>query len=768
MKYKMLDLNEYAKLFKRQGILRKIISVSIKLIIVMVMLSVVFYLVSIPRPKIDSYETKEFSYEGTKNIENFVFDKDTGKFHIVTDSGSIWKSESDSKEAEEDEIAKGINRIMMQSQLAIRYSDKDSRVYIATSLVNALSGGEKSLGAEIDGKKVTATYNFLTGKESEGLYISIPIEYEFNDDSLKVSILTDKIKENEEYRLIEISLLPYLGAADRDDEGYIFIPDGSGALIDFNDSKTYAQEWFEYIYGRDPSLEVNVQTGVKEMVRLPVFGIKKEESAFLAIVEEGDSLCSITVNTQGYNSSKSLAYFSYRFREFDTIVLSEMGWNERRIPYVGETANSNRPFTVRYIFLDGNEANYSAMALTHRNYLMQKYNIKSSKKTEKFPFLADVYMSIRRVRPVLGLPKDTTTALTTFDEISGMIENFKENGIEDIALKLNGWTKGGPFYKPADKVSFERSIGGYNGFRKLADEFRNDESVNFFPSTDTVNGYENGNKFISILQGNRNITGALSLQNKFLMSTGRRNPRHKSWNLITPGFSYGLINEFLNSYDKITSSGVDGIGLDEYGEMLYSDNYDSVLNKLVSRVPMDRQSVLYLWQDIMSRSAQSAGSLMVTGGNQYAIPFADYIIGVPMNSSSLNISTKDVPYYQILVSGILNMASSPVNFSHDTDEFYLKCLETGTLPLYSFFARESSMVKNTRLNYLYNGEYSLWLDLAASKYSEFNDAYLKIGNSGILNHKSENNISTTEFENGIIVEINYNEKTFKLFEGGKS
>jgi len=768
MKHKIFDKNKYKKLFTKQGMLRKVVYFLNRIVLAVITFSVIFYLASIPRPDIDFFEFEDFSYEGEKIIERFSFNKDTGEFYVMTNNGKSWKSESDSKEASEDEIARGINRIMMQSQLSIRYVDNDSRVYIATSHVNALSGGDLLLGAEINGNKVSATYNFLTGREAEGLFISIPIEYEFSDNSLKVNIATDEIEENDQYKLIEISLLPYFGAASADDEGYIFIPDGSGALIDFNDSRTYGQEWYEYIYGRDLALKVNVQTGVKETVRLPVYGIKRGESAFLAIVEEGDALCSITVNTQGYNSEKSTAYFSYRFREFDTIVLSEMGWNERRIPFVSKTSNSQRPFTVRYIFLENQDANYTGMALAHRNYLIQKYDLKSNKESNNVPFLMDVYMSIRRVQPFLGLPRDTTVPLTTFDDLSAMIDTFKEGGIEELLVKINGWTRGGPFHKPADKVSFENSIGGYRGFRDMATEY-SDDLVAFFPSIDLINGYKSGNRFISILQGNRDITGALSLQNKFLMSTGRRNPRLPSWHLITPSYSYGLMTEFLDSYHKITELGIEGIALDEYGDKLYSDNYDSILNNIVSRVPMDRQSVIYLWQEIMKKSSQTAGKIMLTGGNQYAIPYADYIIGVPMGSSQLTITSRDIPYYQILTSGIVKIASTPVNFSTDTDEFYLRCLETGVLPIYSFFAEESSLVKNTRLNHLYNGEYTLWSDIALEKYHEFYEAYSKIGNSGIIHHQRTNDgKSITEYDNGITIMIDYETKTYKLFDGGKS
>ena len=44
----------------------------------------------------------------------------------------------------------------------------------------------------------------------------------------------DEIKEGKEYSIVAIHLLPSFAAADWNDEGYMLVPDGSGALIGYN------------------------------------------------------------------------------------------------------------------------------------------------------------------------------------------------------------------------------------------------------------------------------------------------------------------------------------------------------------------------------------------------------------------------------------------------------------------------------------------------------------------------------------------------------
>jgi len=758
--------DQYLHIMRKSGILRKIIKWILIFLCVIAFLSSLAYFITIPRYPITIQNREYTVYEGVGSIQETGIDLKTGTISIKTKGGATWLSNLDLDTSKKDELAKGINRITMLSQMVITYVDKDNRTYIATSYANALSNGEKSLDAKQTGKTVVAEYDFLTGKATDKLYIKIPVEFTFGEGSLRVKVLTDKIVENIEFKLLDISLLPYLGAAANDEEGYIFVPDGSGALIPFNETVSGAKEWNQMIYGRDPSLKTKIKTEVTEAIRLPVFGIKHKNSAMLAIVDQGDALCSITAQIKGMNSSWNTAFFTYRYREYDTITLNEMGWNERNIPYVSKKPNSAIPFTVQYYFLDNENADYVGMAKIHREYLIQKENLKKIEKTETVPFYMDVNMSVRRIKSILGLPTGVVEPLTTFDELSTMIQSFKTEGADSVVVKMNGWLSGGPFNEVSNKTSFEQTIGGKNGFKDLTKLIKSDPTIKLFPSSEFINGYVNGNGFVSVLQGNRDITGALSLQYQFLRSTGTKNLRRAGWSLITPSYSLGLLDNFLGTYHVVTDLGVKAIALDGYGETLYADRYESVLNKIVSRTPVDRQSALDLWQQALKLAKENTGELMITGGNAYAIPYADYIMGIPMSSSSFKITSTAVPYYQILTSGLVKTTSTPINFSENLDVFYLNCLETGTYPLYSFFAKEASLVKNTDLNTLYNGQYTGWIDTAMKKYKEFHAAYKAINGASITDYeKSDNNQTVTKFDNGVKIIVDYNKNTFQMTGG---
>ena len=72
----------------------------------------------------------------------------------------------------------------------------------------------------------------------------IPIEYRLEEDSLVVTVPTEDVVyplevESPDGELVTmplaaITVLPYFGAAGENEEGYIFVPDGSGAIMMLN------------------------------------------------------------------------------------------------------------------------------------------------------------------------------------------------------------------------------------------------------------------------------------------------------------------------------------------------------------------------------------------------------------------------------------------------------------------------------------------------------------------------------------------------------
>ncbi len=768
----MSRLKEIRKnLAERQGLAQKILKYFLLSLVLLALIFSASYFASLPGERIFAVKAKLSPEEAEKIIDNIVFDGKTGSFKLETVQGFIWESSVDEELAGEDEIAKGLARLTMFSQLVIRYADSDNRIYTPAASGNARVDIEKpeakSHGDAYPeaGESYLAVYTFTTGKASEGRTIKIPVRYDFYDDSMRVIILTDEIEENDEYRLLDISILPFFGSAGPEEQGFIFIPDGSGALIDFSQNKEMGDSWEQPVYGRDPSLKTVTKKEKIETVRLPVFGMKRGTSGFLAIIEQGQALASVTAQSYGYNSQRYNVYPTFRYREYDRIILNEMSGNERDVDYVNKNPSSSGDFSVLYTFLEGESLDYPDLAVRYRNYLVAQEPILAEKKNIAPSLYLTAFMSVGRVKPVMGLPVKAVDKLTSFSDLEEIGQELLDRGVKNLKIRMSFWQEGAHDAKIQHSTGPQAKLGGKKDFKGLLQWADQREEVDLFPAIDLVEASKAGKGFSPFFQGNRDVAGALSLQFDYLKSTGTKNLRREPAYLVNPYFSVQMLASYV---DKLAphKNNYGGIALDQYGDKVYSDLYNSFLDKAVARRAVDRQTAADLWVAAMDYSREKAGRLMLDGGNSYAFGHADHILEIPMESGYHKIATGQIPFYQIATTGIINTASGPINFEQDPDAFLLKCLETGVSPHYYIMLEASSLVKNTGLNYLYNGEFSLWQEKIVNGYKTYEEAYSKISGACIEDHKIyEDGRTLTVFENGLELLIDHNEQSFEIREG---
>ena len=87
--------------------------------------------------------------------------------------------------------------------------------------------------------------------------------YSVKNGRFTVCVKTKEIKETGTNRILKISVLPYFGAASANDSGYMIVPDGSGAIINFNNGKYNAAPYSKRFYGGDGSIQSKVSEPLK-------------------------------------------------------------------------------------------------------------------------------------------------------------------------------------------------------------------------------------------------------------------------------------------------------------------------------------------------------------------------------------------------------------------------------------------------------------------------------------------------------------------------
>ena len=166
----------------------------------------------------------------------------------------------------------------------------------------------------------------------------LALEYRVEGEEIVIRCNAGNIRfDSSMYKLSDVLVLPYGGAGDANNYGYMLSPDGSGALVKFSSLSTSFTSTTS-LYGQDYAYHT-VTGGNNEVARIPVFGVyqrvendsKREELqpkidpetgevvldeegnevmekvivsvpleiAYIAVIEEGDSLAKININYGG-------------------------------------------------------------------------------------------------------------------------------------------------------------------------------------------------------------------------------------------------------------------------------------------------------------------------------------------------------------------------------------------------------------------------------------------------------------------------------------
>ena len=228
--------------------------------------------------------------------------------------GSRW--DTNPVDPQEDAYTGGAVLNDIRSQLVVTYYDHQKNTATIGSYLASVLRRSFEIRKIADGVRVT--YNF--SRETE--QFSIPLEYRLRDGALDIRIPVKDIKERGEARISEIQVLPYFLWGGNGEEGYLLIPDGSGALIDFSVPRPHAAPYKQKVYGRDLATSYYYDEGDKQAARLPVFGVSRGGSGLLAVISGNESAAYVEANPVGAVSSMANAFASFTYRQTDTALIA--------------------------------------------------------------------------------------------------------------------------------------------------------------------------------------------------------------------------------------------------------------------------------------------------------------------------------------------------------------------------------------------------------------------------------------------------------------
>ncbi|MGG4127384.1 DUF5696 domain-containing protein [Paenibacillus illinoisensis] len=572
----------------------------------------------------------------------------------------------------------------------------------------------------------------------------IPVEYRLDQGSLVVTVPLSQVEESGQYRIRNMDLLAYFGAADTKGEGYMFVPDGSGSLIHLNNGKVKEEQYVQRVYGADPNDNSLSRPQVSESAHMPVFGLKNGEHAWFAVIEKGDGMASISADIGGRQNSYNHVYATFSLRGEDELEMYT-SQNMQEIQLLSED-----PFRgdiqVRYHFLHGEDASYSGMARLYQQQLVDGGVLKPLEEQTELPFYVSVLGAVDQKASFLGVPYRTTLAMTTYEQAAHMAATLQQEGVSRIQMRYQGWFGGGFSHHTPTQVKLDREVGSRSELQELSAQLQQSGGA-LFPDVAFQRIYHDDSRFAPSSDAARFVTKETAELYPYSPALNRMDQSKDSYYLLSAAKLPYVISEFAG---KITKLALGGLSLRDLGQVLTSDYRDS-------RV-IHRETAKNIVKEQLGKLQQAYPSMMLSSANAYAWGYAEHVVDVPQGSSWFNITDEEVPFYEMVIHGYMNYAASPMNTSGDQDlrKQLLRSLELGAAPHFQWTHEPSSRLKLTNYDSAYATAYEDWIDDAVDLYKEADEVLKGLGNQQITGHERiQEGVVRVTYSGGTSILINY-------------
>ncbi len=602
----------------------------------------------------------------------------------------------------------------------------------------------------------------------------LAIEYTFDKYGMVVRCSAGNIRfDSSSFQLNDVYLLPYAGAGNINNSGFALYPDGSGAIIDFKDAKSQTFTLVTTAYGQDYSFST-ISGSNNEVARLPVFGMTEVVAAedgtekargYLAYVEEGESLADISVNCAANSHPYLQAYTKFNPRPTDQYSLGGSGSGGSTMWTVEAKRKYTRNYKVRIFILDEKDTSYSSMANTLRSYLLDNGTISLMEADDKadIPLVIETLGAIETTARILGVPYSKMKALTTFDDIKTSIIDMLQGDsvgrkINNIVVKLNGWLDGGLDYNVPSGVDVEKVLGGDDSFKDLI-SYAHDKGVTVYPDFDFT--LSRADEMFDGFDADKDLARTIDDRKAFMKAY---NPVYQSYDYS--GLGVISTNKMMGFYDSTYSEykeyGVNAISVSTLGQYLNSDfNEDDPLNREDSKVLVDR---------LLKKVSEQNENVLLTGGNIFAVKYADLILEVPLEDSLLRNTSTEIPFYSMVLHGSVEYAGTALNLAGDYQSSVLKTIECGAVPYFIVAVQNTSDLKNDEsYSKYYSVRYSIWLEDIYNTYHEINDVLSNVKYNCIVKHEFLDdyyNVARVTYDNGYSIVINYSDSDFVFHDNG--
>ncbi len=607
------------------------------------------------------------------------------------------------------------------SLVTIEYSELETTKYLSSA---SESGASSKL------MKITGSDNrWRLDVDFSTIDLKLSVYITFGEDTITYDVPFEEMSGEGIAKLTAVLLTPFLGASGGEAEfydpetgdygetrakymipGYIFVPDGSGALIRFADNNVAFNPYIGDVYGSDPSTESFYYSEVTDAVPIksplmPVFGIVhgNDQAAFVAWADSGAEYLDIIVNPE---EAKKVKY-TWGYPRFEYNMTYYQVYDNAGSGYFTLMKEPNKfDVSMTYRFLAGSgdtgyKADYVGMALAYREHLIDTGMITEKTDVSKdIPIRLDFLMSDVK-KSVVGTSQ---VVVTTVDDVRDILNEMAQMGLTNINSGLIGWQKKAETLAKPAAYKFLSRIGSKSAFTKLIEEF-SEKGTDISYSRD----------FVTI--------------NKKMMTYQTNSAKHvNTWYLSVDNSTIlpenAPIQETGYALPKRTAEWIEKLSekADDHSDSFTITGASSVLVSTYDRngVVTSLTEAEKLISDACAKASENM-KLNLETPNMYLWKYMDRFLKAPVGTSQYVFETDSVPFLQIVLHGTTEIYGPYSNFSFYTQSDILRMIDYNISPSFVFTKEPSYLLADTVSSDMYSTEYAQYRDLAVSVYKKVNE-----------------------------------------------
>jgi hypothetical protein len=589
---------------------------------------------------------------------------------------------------------------------------------------------ENGFVASIDFKNLQIKFELHVSLKGGDIIVSVPNETidEYNPNLWKPG--------NKDISLNEIIVYPFLGSTSYKEDGYIVIPDGSGAIVNLAEKPKYTAGYTAPVYGKDMGYESNTTVNkmglaVKplEKVSLPIYGIihNENQTGLLVISESGNSYATYNYRPKDSTTNYYQSFFTYNYRT--TYAQFQSRVNEEQHILDFQKKPNSFDLVQRYVFLNNDEANYVGIAKNYRKFLEEKDGLEKAVASDgkKVPLKID-FINSEVKQGSLGM-EDVAT--TTYPQAREIINILLDKGYENVDVTFK------TFIQKELSYTFDvmRSLGGKEELQNTI-EFFNANDVSFNHYVDYAQSYFEKTEYtahklnrqdFSVYNVNKILFNYMN-NPKYYWTMGKENVKELKDHNIQSVALAGFANVFTHYDNGTIGSSTEGM---EY--------------------------IKQLMENLNNQGVQTSAY----APDAYMFKYLDNIYDTPIFSSELMFIDATIPLVPLVLSGYKEMYSPYMNFSSNDEEGILRLIEFGVFPSFLLTGESTYKLKGTASNDIYVSDLKYLENRIDTFYQNINEALSQVIGSEMIDHTIiDKGVIKVTYRNGKVILLNYNNSDY--------